>query len=222
MARRTEGPLPPRGFAPDIPDVLERASSLSRHGDVLGARLAGLSGEVDAAHGRLAESVVEPASIDRLDLTGASLSDVRIAGPRATEIVAREGRWRGVEVSGGRIGTLDLMRGELAGVWFTGLRIDYLSLPSAVMTDVRFTGCDIGTIDVPDARIERVAFADCRVDEMDTRGVRARDFDLRGVEVLAFTDPAGLRGATLAPRQAASHADAFAAALGIRIAAERA
>ncbi len=221
MARRSEGPIPPRESAPDLPAHLDETGTLTRHADLVAARITGLSGEVDAAHSRLAECAVVAASVDRLDLTGATLSDVRVTDLRATEVVARDGRWRNVEISGGRIGTLDLMRAELEGVSFTGVRIDYLSLPSATIADLLFTGCDIGTLDLPDARVERIAFADCRADEADTRGLRARDLDLRGVELLAITDPAGLRGATMTARQAELHAEAFAAALGLRIAAER-
>lgn len=212
---RSDGPAAPRLHSPDLPAVLDGASALDRHGDVLGARLR-LTGAVDAAHAHLTECVVT-ASADRLDLTGASLVDVRLDEVSAAELVARDGRWRTVEMIGGRLGTLDLLRAELDVVLFQGVRIDYLSLPSAQAVDVRFDGCRIGTLDVPSAALTRVAFTDCRVDEVDTRELRATDLDLRGLEALGFTSPAGLRGATLDARQAELHAAAFAEALGIRI-----
>ncbi|GEP48919.1 hypothetical protein FVP74_04895 [Microbacterium saccharophilum] len=217
MARRTDSPVPPRDAAPDLPARLEAVTGLARHGDLLGARVADVTGAVDAAHCRLTESVVEGMSADRLDLTGAVLTDVRLAEPRATEIVARDGRWRSVEIVGGRIGTLDLLRGELDGVVLRDVRIDYLSLPSARIADLQVVGCVIGTMDLPEADVTRVAFQDTRVDEVDTRGLRATDLDLRGLEALSYTEPAALRGATMSAAQLLLHAGAFARALGIRV-----
>ncbi len=217
MARRTDSPVPPRDAAPDLPARLEPATELVRHGDLLGARVDGLSGAVDAAHSRLTESVVAALSADRLDLTGAVLTDVRLVEPRATEIVARDGQWRSVEIVGGRIGTLDLLRADLDGVLLRDVRIDYLSLPSARIADLRCTGCVIGTMDLPDAEVRRAAFRDTRVDEVDTRGLRATDLDLRGLEALSYTEPAALRGATMSEAQLLTHAASFARALGIRV-----
>lgn len=217
MARRTDSPVPPRDAAPDLPAQLDTVTGLTRHGDLLGARVTDVTGAVDAAHSRLTESVVEALSADRLDLTGAVLTDVRLTEPRATEIVARDGRWRSVEIVGGRIGTLDLLRGELDGVVLRDVRIDYLSMPSARVADLRCVGCVIGTWDLPEAEVTRASFEDTRVDEVDTRGLRAAGLDLRGLEALAYTEPAALRGATMSETQLLLHADAFARALGIRV-----
>ncbi len=201
---------------PELPDTLEPVTMLARHSDVVGARIAGLHGEVDAAFSHLAECVIV-ASVDRLDLGGATIVDTRAETFTATEVIARDARWRTVEVSGGRIGTLDLLRAELDVVTFCDVRIDYLSLSGARLRDVQFERCRIGTLDVPQAAFERVSFEDCQVDEVDTRDLRARDVDLRGLEALSFTDPAGLRGTTLDDRQAQLHAAAFATALGISV-----
>ncbi|GAA3903928.1 pentapeptide repeat-containing protein [Microbacterium invictum] len=217
MPRRTAQPAAPRVSPPDLPVVFEEVHSLQRHADVQGARISGLSGTVDAAHASLIECVIT-ASVDRLDLSGAAVTDARFDGLSAAEVVARDARWRTVELVGGRVGTLDLLRAELDVVVFREVRIDYLSLPSARVLDVRFEGCRIGTLDIPQATLTRVAFADCQVDEVDTRELRARDLDLRGLEALGFTDPTGLRGATLDVRQAEMHAASFAAALGIDVA----
>lgn len=216
--RGSPGPLSPRIAAPDLPRVLEPQTSLAPRADLLGAGIDGLGGDVSAAHARLAETRIDGASVGRLDLTGASLSDVTITDVRAVELVARDGAWRSVEITGGRIGTLDALRAGWDAVVLRGLRIDYLSLASAEVGDVLIADCEIGTLDVPDARLTRVRFEGCRADEIDTRGLRAADLDLRGIEALAFTDPRALSGAWLDPRQAELHAAAFAAALGIRIA----
>lgn len=217
MAKRTEGPIAPRACTPDLPDEFDAVDTLRPHDDVYAAQVEGLGGDVDAAYARLAESVVDGASVQQFELAGATLTDVRVTDLRTTSLSSREGRWRTVLVSGGRIGTLDLARAELDLVELRGLRIDYLSLAAAQLRDVLFVDCVLGAVDLPQARLERVAFEGCRGDEVDTRDLRATDLDLRGLEALSFTDPAGLRGATLSHRQAEQHAAAFAASLGIQV-----
>lgn len=217
MAARSSAPTPPRTVVPDLPIVLEPVDDIGRHADISGARIDGLTGEVDAAHARIVECEWAESMLARLDLRGSVLTDVVWREPRITEVVAREARWRDVEVIGGRLGALDLVRAELTGVVLRGLRIDYLSLASATVTDLRLIDCRIGTLDLPEAQLQRVAFEACVADEVDCRGMRTSDVDLRGLEALAFTDYAALRGVALDVEQARAHAVALAATLGIRV-----
>lgn len=210
-------PAPPRLSAPDLPAVLDRVVGWRARSDVLGAEITGLDGDVEAAHSRLAEARVTPASVGRLDLTGAGLVDVVVEELRAVEVIARDGSWRSVEVAGGRVATIEGLRARWDGVVLRGMRVDYLSLASAELTDVLFTDCRFGTIDLPEARLTRVAFEGCRADEVDTRGLRGTDLDLRGLDAHGLTDPRALTGAWLDVRQAEQHAAALAQALGIRV-----
>ncbi len=210
-------PLPPRISAPDLPARFEEVGTIERHDDVLQARITGLTGSVDAAHAHLAECLVVEAPLDTLDLSGATLTDVEIAMGRATEVRARDSRWRNVLVHGGRIGTLDLTSAELVGVELRGIRIDYLSLGSADVSDLLIVDCAIGSVDVPLAKLSRVRFDATRADEVDTRGVRAENTDLRGLDALRYTDPTSMRGMTLSPRQVELLSSAFASALGIDV-----
>ena len=217
MARHRNDLTAPREHSPDLPAVLEDHSGLRARDDLEAVRIELDDGDVEAPHSRIAESRIHAASLARFDLTGAALTDVAVDGLSAVEVVARDGRWRNVVVSGGRIGTLDAFRAEWDGVTLRGLRIDYLALASAEVSDVLIVDCTIGTLDVPAATLTRVRFEDSRADELDTRGLRAKDLDLRGLEVVSFTDVRSLTGATLEERQAELHAVAFAQALGIRV-----
>jgi hypothetical protein len=217
MARPSDQPAPPRAADPDLPPVLDDHRGLGPRSDLFGARITELSGRVEAAHSRIVECAFAPASVELLDLAGATLVDVAVEELRAVEFVARDGAWRTAQVTGGRIGTLDLRRVEIDGLTLRGMRIDYFGAASATLRDVTLIGCTIGTLDLPEARLERMRFEECRADEVDTRGLRAVDLDLRGLEALSFTDPAGLRGATLSGRQAEFHAATFARALGITV-----
>jgi uncharacterized protein YjbI with pentapeptide repeats len=190
---------------------------LERRADLVGARIRDLLGEVDAAHAELTECAVDAASVSRLDLEGATLTDVEIGELRATEVVARNSRWRSVRMTGGRIGTFDLSGSELGGVELRGLRIDYLSLRGAKATDILVADCVIGSIDLPLATLSRVAFLGSRADEVESDGLRAEHVDLRGLDALSFTRPDTLRGTTLSEVQVAALAVPLALAAGIDV-----
>jgi uncharacterized protein YjbI with pentapeptide repeats len=190
---------------------------LERRADLVGARIRDLSGEIDAAHTELTECAVDAASVDRLDLEGATLTDVEIGELRATEVVARNSRWRSVRMTGGRIGTFDLSGSELGGIELRGLRIDYLSLRGARATDILVADCVIGSIDLPLATLSRVAFLGSRADEVESDGLRAEHVDLRGLDALSFTRPDALRGTTLSEVQVAALAVPLALAAGIDV-----
>lgn len=220
MARPRLRPAPPRPSEPDIPPHLV-VGRLERSAELTEASLVLDGPVVDGAHSRLSECRVTSASLDRLDLPGAVLADVVVDDLAAAELVARDGSWRSVLLSGGRIGTLDVSRGRWDGVHLRGVRVDYLSVPAATLRDVTFTDCRIGTLDAPGAVLERVRFENTTVDEFDTREMRAADLDLRGLDALAYTDLRALREATMSPRQVETHARAFAAALGIDVQDDR-
>jgi uncharacterized protein YjbI with pentapeptide repeats len=216
MASRDD-PEAPRRTEPSLPSVRERMTAVTRGADVQGADLTGIRGDVDAAHSHIVESLWDAPDVGTLDLTGGAMTDVRVSHLRATQVRARDARWRDVSVEGGRVGSLDLLRAELDGVVFRGVRIDYLGLAAASLRHVRFVDCTFGALDLPEARADRIAFEHCRADEVDARGLRAVHADLRGLDALAFTDISGLRGVTLSPDQAMQHGVAFATALGVRV-----
>jgi uncharacterized protein YjbI with pentapeptide repeats len=216
MVRSSEPPAP-RVSAPDLPPHLESGSSPSRGGDYFCVRWSALDPLTDAAHATITECAVVGASVERLELTGATLVDVEMRDLRATTITGRAGRLRRVRITGGRIGTLDLAEGELDEVELRGVRIDYLSLAAGRITDLLIADCTIGTLDMPQATVTRVGFENSRANDVDTRGPRATDLDLRGLEAVSYLDAASLRGATLSPRQVEHLALTLAEALGIRV-----
>ena len=212
-------PLPssPRVSEPDLPARLQDGPRPTRGSESFQLRWSELDSVTDAAHAALTECTVVAASVDRLDLSGATLVDVDLRELRATTLTARSARLRRVRIVGGRIGTLDLADADLDEVELRGVRIDYLSLAAARVTDALVADCTIGTLDLPQATVSRMAFAGCRADDVDSRRLRAEDLDLRGLEALSYLDPGSLRGATLSARQVEQLASALAHALGIRV-----
>jgi uncharacterized protein YjbI with pentapeptide repeats len=217
MARREQGLVAPRVSPPDLPRDLSEGPPPVRGEESFQVRWAALDAETDASHTALSECELADATVERLDLTGASLVDVEVSALRATILVGRAARLRRVRFTGGRIGTLDLADADMDEVELRGIRIDYLSLAGARVEDLMISDCTIGTLDMPRARLSRVAFRDSRADEVDTRGLRCEDVDLRGLEAVSYLDLAALRGATLSPAQVEALAPSLAAALGIRL-----
>ncbi|KQZ84080.1 hypothetical protein ASD56_08660 [Microbacterium sp. Root166] len=218
MARRSDvHPQPPRIGAPDLPPRLDQSPGLTARGDHFQLRITDLDAVTDAAHAALTECTVAAASVDRLDLTGATLVDVSIEELRATTVVARDARLRRVRITGGRIGTLDLATAGIDEVELRGVRIDYLSLGGAKVEDLLVADCTIVTLDMPQATLTRVRFENTRADEVDTGGMRADSVDLRGLDAASYLNVGALRGATLSPWQVEQLARALAASHGIDV-----
>ncbi|MFE6994496.1 pentapeptide repeat-containing protein [Microbacterium sp. NPDC057659] len=207
-------PVPPRVSAPDLPDHLTPARA-QRRADLLAASVE-CAGETDLAHGSLEQCVLTGAA-DRVDLTGATLLDVRIEDLRAPVVSLRDASIRRLRIDRGRIGTLDLSTARIGELEIRGARIDYLSLGGARAEDVLIADTTLHTLDVPQATLTRVRFDGTRADEVDPRGLTSKDVDLRGLDALAYLDVLSLRGATLASRQVELLAPAFATAAGIDV-----
>ncbi len=214
MPRTPESPAAPRVSAPDLPPALEPAAP-SRRSDVFAARL-DLAGTVDLGYSTLEQCVVA-ADADAVDLTGGTVVDVDLSGVRIASLRMRDAGVRRVRIRGGRIGTLDLSQASVAELELREVRIDYLNLGAAKVTDLEVIGCTIRTIDLPQAELTRVRFADTSSDEIDTRGMRAKDLDLRGLDALSYLDANSLRGATLTSFQVQQLAPVIAAGIGIQV-----
>lgn len=179
--------------------------------------VAGLTGDVAAPHSHISETAIRGATVGTLHLTGVGLTDVEIDDLQAVVVSASTAKLQTVRVTGGRVATLDLSRGSLTGVEFRGLRIDYLTLAGTTALDVLFVDCTIGALDAPQATLSRVGFENSRVDEVDNRGWRIENVDLRGLEAIRYLDMPALRGATMSERQVVALARDFGTAAGVDI-----
>lgn len=214
MRRTTESPAAPRVSPPDLPDHLERATP-RRSADLLAAHL-DLTGSADLAYASLEQCTVR-ADADAVDLTGATVLDVAMDGVRIASLKLRDAGIRRLRISGGRIGTLDLSGARIDELELRDLRIDYLNLGGARATDVEIGECSIRTVDMPQAELTRVRFAATSGDEVDPRGMKAKDVDLRGLDAQAYLDANSLRGTTLTAFQVQQLAPVIAAGLGIQV-----
>lgn len=214
VARTSDSPVAPRFSAPDIPSHLTEAVA-ARSADLLAARL-DLSGTVDLAYASLEQCTIA-ADADSIDLVGATILDVDMADVRVASLSMRNAGIRRLRITGGRIGTLDLSGTRIDELELRDLRVDYLNLGGAKGTDILIADSTIRTLDMPQAQLVRVRFDACRSDEVDPRGLRATDVDLRGLDAVAFVDANGLRGTTLTTFQVQQLAPTMAAGVGIQV-----
>ncbi|WP_194763365.1 pentapeptide repeat-containing protein [Microbacterium sp. UFMG61] len=214
MARTTRSPAAPRVSPPDLPPQLDPASP-ARGADLLAARL-DLTGTVDLAYASLEQCTIS-ADAESVDLQGATIIDAEIVGARIASLRLRDASIRRLRVVGGRIGTLDLSGARIDELEIDDVRIDYLNLGGARGVDLEISNCGIRTLDMPQAELTRVRFSESISDEVDPRGLRAKDVDLRGLDARSFLDANSLRGTTLSSFQVQQLAPLFAAGLGIQV-----
>ncbi len=214
MARVPDSPAAPRVSPPDLPRILTPAAPV-RGADLIAAELS-LSGEADLSHATLEQCTIT-ADADRVSIIGGTLLDVSADGVRIASLNLRDAGIRRLRITGGRIGTLDLSGARVDELELRDLRIDYLNLGGAKASDIVVIDSTIRTLDMPQAELSRVRFDNCRSDEVDPRGLRARDVDLRGLDAQAFIDTNGLRGTTLSIFQVQQLAATLAAGVGILV-----
>ena len=214
MASRITAPKAPVISAPDLPEHLGDAEPAAR-ADLTAARIT-LRDDTDLSHATIEQCVLQ-GQATRVDLRGATVFDVEASGIRIADLQARGLNGRRIRIAGGRIGTLGLTDARLTEIDLRDARIDYLTLAGARVDHLRITGCTIATLDMPQAILARVAFENTRADEVDPRGMRSTDLDLRGLDALNYLDVTALTGATLDSRQVQLLAPALATAVGIRV-----
>lgn len=207
-------------LTPPDPGVLEPAEASDLDAQL---RLEGLSlHDADLSDRDLTGLVLDECELvgaiaERTVLTHARLLTTRIERLTAPVLDAARSTWRDVEITGSRLGALDAFEAELRTVRLAGCKVDWLSLRGAVLEDVLLEDCTLEELDLTGATATRVALDRCRVGRIVLAGSRLQDVDLRGLEIGEIDDVSGLAGATLAPRQVAAMADAFAGQLGVRI-----
>jgi hypothetical protein len=214
MPRIPDSPAAPRVSPPDLPEQFGDARPV-RGADLVAARLR-LEDDADLAYATL-EQCTLTADAGTVDLTGSTVLDVEMTDVRLASLRMRDAGVRRLRIAGGRLGTLDLSGARIDELELSGLRIEYLNLASARAVDVEIAECGIRTIDAPLAELTRVRFSSTRCDEVDPRGMKATDVDLRGLDALSYLDANSLRGTTLTSFQVQQLAPVLAAGIGIRV-----
>jgi uncharacterized protein YjbI with pentapeptide repeats len=191
---------------------------LAGGGSYDGVRFAGPELTGDATGARFLECELADCAVDGVAFDRARLATCRLAGLRATALSAVDATWLDVVVTGGRIGALTAHGAGLTRVGLEGVVLDYLDLRGATVQDLTVRGCRIRELDLTDADLRDLRFEDTTVGSLVLSNARNRQVDLRGAEIAALDDVAGLPGCTISPAQLTAWSEGLAAHLGIRVA----
>lgn len=183
---------------------------------------------------------VEGLRYSRVDLTDRDLSGTSFSECEFLDVVAHSTQFRGatfaesvferldapvlraarstlrdVRLTGSRVGSGELFDSTWASVEITDCKLGYLNLRGARLRDVRFANCTIDELDVGGAELTRVSFHETRVGVLDVTRARAKDTDVRSLDIASLTGIDGLRGMTMSSDQITALAPLFAAMHGI-------
>jgi uncharacterized protein YjbI with pentapeptide repeats len=213
MTRPTvKGPELPTRLEPSEPTVLEHDAQFAE------AELSHLNLRDQRARGVTFQgSKLVDIDLSSSELQDLSLLDVSFSGGNLANVRAHRGRVERTLLQAGRLTGLDLFDATLIDVEFRGCRIDLASFGSARLQRVSFLDCVMTQTLFLDARFDSVLFEDCDLQEIDFRGVRMSDCQLRRNDLTGMQGVEGLRGAAMAWTDIVEMAGVWATALGIEV-----
>ncbi len=201
-----------------LPDPLVRGVVLESHGDYDGVVFdaVDLTGR-HARDARITACRFRSCAMDGVTLSDALLAECELDRIQAADLELVGTRIRDVVVSHGRVGGLLAHDADLVRVLVRGCRLGYVNLRAATLVDVRFERCTIADLDIGDATLRRVGFSACTVERLTCPHADLADVDLTGADIVAVSDHAQLRGATISTAQLAVFATGLAEHLGIDV-----
>src|SRR6185437_4043621 len=155
---------------------------------------------------------LEPGNVPGLELTDAVLRDCSLSN-----VDAREGRIRRVQLRHCRLVGFSCALGELQDVRLIDCSLELASLASARLRNVSFERVNLAEASFIEAQLEAVEFVDCRLAGADFRGARIRASAIRGASLDGVLGVESLRGLRMPWGDVIASAGAMAAALGIAI-----
>jgi uncharacterized protein YjbI with pentapeptide repeats len=210
-------------IAPSPPDLPAELVAAARPAKLSGQELEQMLLErldltdADASRLRLAES-----RLVAVDLTGASLEHATFR-----DVLATEGSWANVRATGltlrrvtlerVRLTGADLRNGVLDDVIFVECRLDLTSFHNAKLSAVRFEGCRLEEADFHGAALSSCVFDECGLRRTGWSGASLTRSEMRGVDLAGAGSPERLRGVRMPWADVVNAAAELAEAVGIEI-----
>jgi uncharacterized protein YjbI with pentapeptide repeats len=185
----------------------------------------------------LVEVIVErngrdPLTALRVRVQESELRGLTLGEGVVTELVLRDARLKGCDLSNLRVRSADIRRAEIAesrlvGFSVDGARIEDLrvlggtlmlaSLAHSTLRRVVFENVNLREASFLGTRLTSVCFEDCDLSGADFRGARLADCMIRGSSLDALIGVDSLRGLTMPWPDLVGSVEALAAALGIAV-----
>jgi uncharacterized protein YjbI with pentapeptide repeats len=201
--------------APDLPKELDPAEPADGEVDLSAALVTG--GSVNATRIRISESELKGLVIESDHAPGLTLIDVLMRDCGLSNLDAREGMIKRVEVRTSRLVGFALTGGEVHDLRVVDSSLELASFAGSRLRNVTFERVNLNEATFLEAGLEAVRFLDCELDGTDFRGARLSDCEIRGSSLSEVLGVASLRGVRMPWSDVVSSAGALAVALGIQI-----
>jgi uncharacterized protein YjbI with pentapeptide repeats len=210
--------------APRVPEEIEAVSvgaddPLEEFSDVAisGAQLAGSSAQaLQFVRSRLTKVNFSESLLPRLDAT-----DVVFADCNLSNVEVESGSFHRVVFAQCKLSGIQLTKGTFDNVAFEGCRLELASFYQVKLKHVSFRDCQIEDGDFAETTLDHVEFQDCNLTQATFARMRIERSEMRRCTLTRLNGLEQLRGIAMELDDIVGHADQFAAALGIRIAAPR-
>jgi len=191
---------------------------------------------------KLAGQEVEQSLLERIDLSKADASRLRLVESRLVEVdltgaalghatlrdvVVTEGSWANVRAPGLTLGRVEFDRVRLTGVeladsvlddvTFVECRLDFALFRNAKLSSVRFQGCRMEEVDFQGAALASCVFDECVLTRSGWSGAALTRSEMRGIDLSGAGNPEFLRGVRMPWADVVNAAAELAAAVGIEI-----
>jgi uncharacterized protein YjbI with pentapeptide repeats len=206
---------------PDLPEL--RPVELPVSEESMDLELSGVlldRGGLDPLHAgriRIVESELRGVAVRVEAPRGFTLSDVVLRSCELSNLDAREGSVRRVDVRGSRLTGLSLSGAMIEDLKVQGSSLKLASLAFARLRRVVFEEVDLAEASFMDAHLEQVTFSRCSLTGVDFRGAKLKDCVIRGSSLDTIVGVQSLDGVTMPWPDVLASAAAMASALGISI-----
>jgi uncharacterized protein YjbI with pentapeptide repeats len=163
------------------------------------------------------ESELRGVAIDAKVAPGFRLSDVILRACDLSNVDARGGSLRRVEIHDSRLLGFGLTSGTVQDLRVCDSSLALASLAFTKLRDVIFERVDLAEASFMDAQLETVTFIDCKLAGADFRGVKLKSCVIRGTSLDGILGVDCLRGVAMPWVDVLESAGALAAALGISV-----
>jgi uncharacterized protein YjbI with pentapeptide repeats len=214
-------PVPPA--PPELPDLHRRRLPAEPDAGelVLTEALVEDGAEAVAARSvRVEESALHGVTIQAGTLTELVLRDARLTGCDLSNVAVRHGEVRRAELTNCRLVGFAMGDGAIEDLSVTGGTLMLASLAQTTLRRVAFKDVNLREASFAHARLISVSFEDCDLRGADFRGVSLVDCTMRGTSLDAIAGVQSLRGLTMPWTDLVGSVGALAAALGIAVEAE--
>ncbi|MGB9185508.1 MAG: pentapeptide repeat-containing protein [Solirubrobacteraceae bacterium] len=210
--------------APDLPELERqelRRTTATDSMTLSGALVQSPRDAVRAARLRVRESELRGVTFEAEGAPGLELIDVVLRDCALSNVDAREGVIRRVEVHRSQLVGFGLNEGEARDLRVLDSSLELASFASAQLNGVIFEGVNLTDASFMAARLESVEFIGCQLTGADFRGARLKGCAIRGSSLDDVLGIESLRGLRMPWGDLLASAGALAAALGIAVEIEQ-